>query len=141
MSNPNNMSNNLVNPNSGNLESTNQGAKGFLIYWEAKSEWFEENQKEIMSGESILVPIQISKTEGKIIRSIGYTEAIQVISFYKLLDDGTLIIHSDYNDSITEERIWFLSDNVRSRSSVTKSTNSLSILQTSYASEIRIIKT
>ena len=123
-----------------NLETANEINRGFLIYWEAKSEWREDNEKEKLSGESILIPIQNTKTEGKIIRSVGYTEAMQVISSYKILDNGTLIIHSNYNHTSTEERIWFLSNNVRSRSSVTKSTNSLSILQTSYASEIRIIK-
>ena len=123
-----------------NLLTTNDEKKAFLITWEAKSEWSEENQKENLSGESILIPIQISQTEGKIIRSVGYSEEIQVMSFYKILDDGTLIVHSSYNKFCTEERIWFLSNNLRSRSSVTRSLNSLAILQTSYASEIRITK-
>tara|TARA_B100001109_G_C18826161_1_gene457111 strand:- start:41 stop:592 length:552 start_codon:yes stop_codon:yes gene_type:complete len=123
-----------------NLLTTDEGKKAFLINWDAESEWNEENQNENLSGESILIPIQISKTEGKIIRSVGYSEAIQVISWYKFLDDGTLVIHSNYKNFCTEERIWFLSNNLRSRSSVTKSINSLAILQTSYASEIRIIK-
>ena len=123
-----------------NLITTNAVNKAFLINWEAKSEWGEENQKENSSGESILVPIEISKTEGKIIRSVGYTEAVQLVSLYKILDDGTLIIYSDYSHTCTEERIWFVSNNVRSRSSVTRAIDSLAILQTSYASEIRSIK-
>ena len=123
-----------------NLITTNAINKAFLINWEAKSEWGEENQKENSSGESILVPIEISKTEGKIIRSIGYTEAVQVVSLYKILDDGTLIIYSDYSHIYTEERIWFVSNNLRSRSSVTRAIDSSAILQTSYASEIRSIK-
>ena len=123
-----------------NLITTNAINKAFLINWEAKSEWGEENQKENSSGESILVPIEISKTEGKIIRSVGYTEAIPVVSLYKILDDGTLIIYSDYSHMSTEERIWFVSNNLRSRSSVTRAIDSSAILQTSYASEIRSIK-
>ena len=123
-----------------NLITTNSVNKAFLINWEVKSEWGEDNQKEKSSGESILIPIEISKTEGKIIRSVGYTEAVQVVSLYKILDDGTLIIYSDYNHICTEERIWFVSKNLRSRSSVTRSIDSLAILQTSYASEIRSIK-
>ena len=123
-----------------NLATTNQENHAFLINWEAKSEWGEENQKEKMSGESILIPIEVSRTEGKIIRSVGYTEEIQLISLYKFLDDGTLIIHSNYNHICTEERIWFISNNLRSRSSVTRAINSSAILQTSYASEIRLTK-
>ena len=117
----------------------NEEKQAFLINWQAKSEWGEENQQENSSGESILVPLEIYKTEGKIIRSVGYTESIEVISLYKLLDDGTLIIHSNYNHICTEERIWFVSNNLRSRSSVTRKIDSLAILQTSYASEIRCI--
>ncbi len=123
-----------------NLITNKEEDKAFLINWEAKSEWGNEIQKEGTSGESILVPLEISKTEGKIIRSIGYTEAIQIISLYKLIDDDTLIINSNYNHLSTEERIWFVSDNLRSRSSVTRAIDSLAILQTSYASEIRCIK-
>ena len=123
-----------------NLIPTNECNKAFLINWEAKSDWNEEDQKKESSGESILVPIEISKTEGKIIRSVGYTEAIKVESLYKLLDDGTLIINSNYNHICTEERIWFVSNNLRSRSSVTRAIDSLAIMQTSYASEIRFIK-
>ena len=123
-----------------NSINTNAVNKAFLINWEAKSDWNEEDQKKESSGESILVPIEISKTEGKIIRSVGYTEAIKLVSLYKILDDGTLIIYSDYNSISTEERIWFVSNNLRSRSSVTRAIDSLAILQTSYASEIRSIK-
>ena len=123
-----------------NLITTNTVNKAFLIKWEAKSEWDENNQKEKSSGESIVIPIEISKTEGKIIRSVGYTEKVQVVSLYKILDDGTLIIYSDYSHIRTEERIWFVSNNLRSRSSVTRAIDSLAILQTSYASEIRSLK-
>ena len=124
-----------------NLITTNVEKKAYLISWESKSEWGDENQKESSSGESILIPLDISKKEGKILRSVGYTEPIQVISLYKLLDDDTLIIHSNYNHIHTEERIWFVSNNLRSRFSVTRAIDSLAILQTSYASEIRRVKT
>ena len=120
-----------------NLTTTNKEIKAFLINWEAKSEWGEEIKKDNLSGQSILVPIEVSKKEGKIIRSLGYAESVPVISLYKILDDGTLIIYSNYDHICTEERIWFVSNNLRSRSSVTRARNSLAILQTSYASEIR----
>ena len=114
--------------------------KAFLINWKAKSEWGNETGKANSIGESILIPLETSKTEGKIVRSSGYTEIVQVISLYKLLNDGTLIIYTNYNHISTEERIWFITDNLRSRSSVTRAINSSAILQTSYASEIRCIR-
>ena len=47
-----------------NLISNDAIKKTFLISWESKSEWGEDNQRGNSSGESILVPIEISKTEG-----------------------------------------------------------------------------
>ena len=123
-----------------NFITDNEQKKAFLISWETKSEWSDEKQKGQSSGESILIPLEISKTEGKLIRSVGYSEEIPIISTYRLLDDGTLIIYSNYNYIYTEERIWFISNNLRSRSSVTRAIDSSAILQTSYASEIRLIK-
>ena len=122
-----------------NSITTNEVKKAFLISWKAKSEWGDENKKENSSGESILIPLEVSKTKGKIIRSVGYTEAIKVVSLYKFLDDGSIIIDTNYNQISTEERIWFVSDNLRIRSSVTRAADSLAILQTSYASEIRCL--
>tara|TARA_Y100001968_G_scaffold243374_1_gene227245 strand:- start:150 stop:704 length:555 start_codon:yes stop_codon:yes gene_type:complete len=130
----------VINLLKDNLTTNNEEHKAFQISWEAKDDWDEERLKNNLSGESILIPIEISKTEGKIIRSVGYTEEIKVISVYKLLKDGTLIINSIYNHVCTEERIWFVSKNVRSRYTVTKAKSSLAILQTSYASEIRLLK-
>ena len=123
-----------------NLITNHEEKKAFLIIWEAKSDWGDDNEKGTSSGESILIPLEISKKEGRLIRSVGYTEAIPITSLYKFLDDGTLIISSKYNHIFTEERIWFISNNLRSRSSVTRANDSSAILQTSYASEIRLIK-
>ena len=122
-----------------NSLANNKANKAFLINWKAKSEWEDENKTDKSSGESILIPLEVSKTEGKIIRSVGYAEPVPVISLYKFLDDGTLTIYSNYNNILTEERIWFVSNNVRSRSSITRAINSLAILQTSYASEVRLM--
>ena len=113
----------------------------FIINWESKSDWDDKSGRENSSGESLLIPLATSDFNGKIIRSLGYSEPIQITSSYKILEDGTLVISSDYNQIITEERIWFISENLRSRSSVTRSLNSKAILQTSYASEVRVIKT
>tara|TARA_B100000214_G_C23906714_1_gene599219 strand:+ start:348 stop:881 length:534 start_codon:yes stop_codon:yes gene_type:complete len=120
--------------------NTNEAKKAYLINWKVKSEWGDNNSKDQSSGESLLIPLEISETEGKIIRSNGYTESIPIISLYKILEDGTLIIYSKYTHISTEERIWFVSNNLRSRSSVTRTINSSAIIQTSYASEIRYLK-
>ena len=61
----------VINLLKDNLITNKKENKAFIISWEAKNEWEEERQKENSSGESILIPVEISKTEGKIIRSVG----------------------------------------------------------------------
>ena len=123
-----------------NLIPSQKVSNPYLITWEAKSDWDEESVQENSSGESLLIPLASSDSNGKIIRSLGYSEPVPITSSYKILEDGTLVILSEYNQIITEERIWFISENLRSRSSVTRSLDSKAILQTSYASEVRCIK-
>ena len=110
----------------------------FLIRWEGKSNW-EENNK-VINGDSIIVPIPKSNKEGIMLRSSGYAERIKVTSKYIFLDDGTLLLSTQYTNTTAEERIWFLSDNVRCRSSVLITSDTNGILQTSFASEIRKLK-
>ncbi|WP_320668254.1 phycobiliprotein lyase [Prochlorococcus sp. MIT 1307] len=112
----------------------------FLIQWEAESDWSKEISKENSSGSSILIPIPKTKSSGLLIRSIGYTEAIPLISTYCFLSDGTFKLKSKYEKTTTEERIWHLSENVRCRSSVVYTTKTSGILQTSFASEIKHLK-
>lgn len=123
-----------------NLISSQKVTNPYLISWKAKSDWNGQSGEESSSGESLLIPLASSNNNGKIIRSLGYSEPVQITSSYRILEDGTLVISSEYNQMNTEERIWFISENLRSRSSVTRSSDSKAILQTSYASEVRCIK-
>ena len=122
---------------SDNLPKATKPVSPFKIDWEGDSDWEENTKKEDLSGSCILVPIPKSKEDGILIRSTGYAEKVNVVSSYNFLSDGTMIICSKYNHSVAEERIWFLTDTVRCRSSVIKSSNLKTILQTSYASEIK----
>ena len=107
----------------------------FKINWEAESDW-EANSKN-SKGSSIIAPIKSSISEGIMIRSAGYAENIKVKTNYKFASDGTLLLSTKYTETKANERIWFISENVRCRSSVLSSLNSNAILQTSFASEIR----
>tara|TARA_Y100001968_G_scaffold60152_1_gene51104 strand:+ start:1670 stop:2197 length:528 start_codon:yes stop_codon:yes gene_type:complete len=110
-------------------------ASPFIINWEAESNW-EGNSKNT-KGSSIIAPIKIGNGEGIMLRSSGYSEDIKVKTSYKFTNDGTLLLTTNYTKTKAEERIWFISENVRCRSSVISSLDSNAILQTSFASEIR----
>ena len=109
----------------------------FEMCWEAESDWEPDNPDQASSGSCILLPIPENHSKGMILRSIGYAEAERATSKYEFQPDGTFVLQTEYGHSITEERIWFVSNNVRCRSSVVKTLQGTGILQTSFASEVR----
>ena len=108
--------------------------------WAADSDWEPDDPSEVSSGSCILVPIANDATSGSLLRSIGYAEKTHAESTYRFLDDGTFVLLTRYEQSVAEERIWFVSDNVRCRSSVLKTSEGNGILQASFSSEVRRLK-
>ena len=109
----------------------------FRMEWNAESDWEPDGPSEVSAGSCILVPIPYDKKKGILLRSAGYAEVEQAISNYTFLEDNTFTLTTHYGQSIAEERIWFVSDNVRCRSSVLRTSAGSGVLQTSFASEIR----
>ena len=109
----------------------------FLMKWAAESDWEPDDPNDVANGECIIVPIPTNEKSGVMLRSIGYAESIAARSEYSFLDDGTFVLKTRYDQSIAEERIWFISENVRCRSSVLKTSEGSGILQTSFSSEVR----
>ena len=110
----------------------------FSIQWEIEADWVSENSLEESSGSSVLIPIPKTSTSGFLLRSIGYIEPVPSLSTYSFLSDGTFTLSSEYEKTVTEERIWFLSKQVRCRSSVVYTGNKSGVIQTSFASEIKL---
>ena len=96
-----------------------------------------DDPNDVASGQCIIVPIPNNEQSGILLRSVGYAESIAARSEYNFLDDGTFVLKTKYDQSIAEERIWFISENVRCRSSVLKTSEGSGILQTSFSSEVR----
>ena len=105
--------------------------------WKAESDWEPDDPAAVSSGESLMVPISINETSGHLLRSVGYAESEPAESFYQFLSDGTFLLTTQYEQSIAEERIWFVSEHVRCRSSVLRTSAGSGVLQTSFASEVR----
>ena len=119
--------------------SDSQYQSPFCMEWNAESDWEPDDPNEVSSGSCLIVPIPSDETSGKLLRSVGYAEAVAAESEYRFLDDGTFILKTHYDQSIAEERIWFVSEHVRCRSSVLKTSAGSGILQASFASEVRKI--
>ena len=124
------------------LSASNLGADGqisspFRMSWNAESDWEPDDPSEVSSGSCLIVPLPLDKTNGKLLRSVGYAEAAPAESSYSFLSDGTFVLTTAYEQSIAEERIWFVSEHVRCRSSVLRTSAGSGVLQTSFASEVR----
>ena len=111
----------------------------FKMEWCAESDWEPDDPSEVSSGSCIIVPFAKDISSGTLIRSVGYAEAEAAISEYKFSNDGTFTLTTNYEQSIAEEKIWFVSENVRCRSSVLRTSAGSGVLQTSFASEVRRI--
>ena len=111
----------------------------FKMEWCAESDWEPEDPSEVSSGSCIIIPLVKDISSGTLIRSVGYAEAEAAISEYNFSNDGTFTLTTNYEQSIAEEKIWFVSENVRCRSSVLRTSAGSGVLQTSFASEVRRI--
>ena len=118
-------------------ESTAKVQAPFRMSWSAESDWEPDDPSEVSSGSCLIVPVPIDGRRGHLLRSLGYAEAAPAESEYCFLDDGTFVLTTQYEQSIAEERIWFVSEHVRCRSSVLRTSAGSGVLQTSFASEVR----
>ena len=108
------------------------------VNWKATSDWTVEN-KNMIGDRTLLIFLPNDLNSGIILRNKGYTEAIPCQSNYFIDKEGILNLTTEYNSTNCEERIKFLSENVRIRYSIIKSKINNSIMQTSHSSEIKKI--
>ena len=109
------------------------------ITWKSFSEWSTENKSH--ESNTILIFAPKDELTGILIKDKGYAEQIPSSSRYMIDGSNTFNIETEYNSTISEEKIWFLTENVRSRYSVIKNKINKGILQTSHATEIKKIIT
>ena len=107
------------------------------ISWQAVSDW-EKDQK-IEADQTILLFLPKDKNKGIVLRNKGYTEPQISSSEYLIDENDNLNIKTVYSSTISEERICFLSNHIRSRYSVIRNQENNSVIQTSHTSEIRNI--
>ena len=129
----------LLQSSLANKQNLDRISSPFKMQWCAESDWEPENSSEVSSGSCIIVPLVKNISSGNLIRSVGYAESEAAISEYRFSNDGTFTLTTNYEQSIAEERIWFVSENVRCRSSVLRTSAGSGVLQTSFASEVRRI--
>ncbi len=107
------------------------------ISWKAISDWEMDQKTE--EDQTILLFLPKDKNKGIVLRNKGYSESMISSSEYLIDENDNLNIKTFYSSTISEERICFLSNHIRSRYSVTRNYENNSVIQTSHTSEIRNI--
>ena len=107
------------------------------VSWEAISDW--EEKRKSNEDQTILLFIPRDENSGIILRNKGYIEPIVSSSEYLIDERDNLNLKTIYNSTVSEERICFLSNHIRSRYSVIRNNENNTVIQTSHTSEIRTI--
>ena len=105
------------------------------ISWQAISDW--EMDQKIDEDKTTLLFLPKGKNKGIVIRNKGYTESSISSSEYFMDENEHLNIKTIYSSTVSEERICFLSNHIRSRYSVIRNKKNDTVIQTSHTSEIR----
>lgn len=108
----------------------------FQMSWQGESDWDDD---EVIKGSCVLVPIpdKDNLKKGKLLRSQGYAETIPAVGEYYITEDGTFVLHTEYDRAAAEEKIWFGTPNLRFRVSLIKTSDGNGVLTASFSSEIR----
>ncbi len=105
------------------------------IKWQSMSDWDNDDISE--GDETIMIFLPEDENSGIVLRNKGYTESFISSSNYVLDEQNNLHIKTIYKSTVSEERISFLSNHVRSRFSTIRNLGNNSVVQTSHTSEIR----
>ena len=108
------------------------------IIWQASSDW--EIKDKVDPKETTLIFSKKDENSGLILRNKGYAELIHTYSNYFIDQQKNLNITTEYNSTISEEKIWFISNHLRARYSLIKNKEFGSLIQTSHSSEIKKIR-
>jgi phycoerythrin-associated linker protein len=106
----------------------------FRMSWTGETDWDDE---QTVKGTCVLAPVPTSAKQGKLLRDQGYAEEMPAIGEYFFTDDDTFVLNTPYDRASAEEKIWFVSPQVRCRVSLIKTATGSGLVTASFSSEIR----
>jgi hypothetical protein len=110
---------------------------GAYVNWQGSMAWDREGEDN-HEGSTVfaLVPDDDHAREGQMLRERGYAEIVPVIGRYQMDDEDGLVLTTDYETMSSIERFWFVTPDLRFRSSTVKRFGGFSTA--SFCSEFRI---
>ncbi|BAQ60558.1 phycoerythrin linker protein CpeS homolog [Geminocystis sp. NIES-3708] len=93
---------------------------GSYVTWDGAMQWDKENEDH--KGETVfaLIPATDNPRQGKLLRERGYAEIVPVAGEYYLDHDDALVLTTEYETMTIHERFWFVTDDIRMRTSTVK---------------------
>lgn len=90
---------------------------GAFVSWDGAMAWDKEGEDHTGSTVFSLIPDPDKPRQGKLLRERGYAEVVPVAGRYEMDDEDGLNLITDYETMSIVERFWFLTPDLRLRSS------------------------
>jgi len=93
---------------------------GAYVSWDGSMAWDKENEDHKGTTVFALIPQVEDPRQGKLLRERGYAEIVPVAGEYHMDEEDGLILITEYETMSIIERFWFVSPDLRLRSSTVK---------------------
>ena len=111
---------------------------GAYVAWNGAMAWDREGEGN-HEGTTVfaLVPDEDNPRQGRLLRERGYAEIVPVVGRYEMDDEDGLILETEYETMSSVERFWFVTPELRMRSSIVKRFGGFNTA--SFCAETRIV--
>lgn len=93
---------------------------GAFVSWDGSMAWDKENEDHKGTTVFALIPQEGDPRQGKLLRERGYAEIVPVAGEYHMDHEDGLVLITEYESMSIIERFWFVSPDLRLRSSTVK---------------------
>jgi hypothetical protein len=93
---------------------------GAFVSWDGSMAWDKENEDHKGTTVFALIPDPENPRKGKLLRERGYAEIVPVAGEYDMDVEDGLVLITEYDTMSIIERFWFVSPDLRLRSSTVK---------------------
>ncbi|MEM7757293.1 MAG: phycobiliprotein lyase [Cyanobacteria bacterium P01_A01_bin.40] len=93
---------------------------GAFVSWDGSMAWDKENEDHKGTTVFALIPEPGDPRQGKLLRERGYAEIVPVAGQYHMDESDGLVLITEYETMSIIERFWFVSPDLRLRSSTVK---------------------
>ena len=93
---------------------------GAFVSWDGSMAWDKDNEDHKGTTVFALIPEADNPRKGKLLRERGYAEIVPVAGEYHMDEEDGLILITEYETMSIIERFWFVSPDLRLRSSTVK---------------------